>query len=126
MKKELLDDWDFKGEHTKEYTHGFHTYPAMMIPQIARKLINLYGKEAKTLLDPFCGSGTSIVEASLTPHIKKIYATDLNPLATLLTNIKTTPISIGLLEDTYNEISDYFLSEDSSFYYGEHLPKFNI
>jgi len=89
----IKEDWDFKGENTKEYTNGFHTYPAMMIPQIARKLINIYGKNAKTLLDPFCGSGTSLVEASLTPHIKKAYGFDLNPLAILISKVKTTPIN---------------------------------
>ncbi|MBA7662884.1 hypothetical protein ES703_70917 [subsurface metagenome] len=90
MKKEK--SWDFKGENTKEYTHGFHTYPAMMIPQIARKLIKMYGKNAKVLLDPFCGSGTSIVEASLTPHIREAYGFDLNPLAILISKSKTTKL----------------------------------
>ena len=33
-------EWDFKNVNTKEYTHGYHNYPAMMIPQIARKLLN--------------------------------------------------------------------------------------
>jgi len=33
----------------------------MMIPQIARRLIYLYGQEAKTLLDPFMGSGTTLL-----------------------------------------------------------------
>ena len=31
--------WDFSGENTKISIHGIHTYPAMMIPQIARRLI---------------------------------------------------------------------------------------
>ena len=35
-------EWDFKNVNTKEYTHGYHNYPAMMIPQIARKLLNEY------------------------------------------------------------------------------------
>lgn len=85
--------WDFREAETKEYTHSFHTYPAMMIPQIARRLIYLYGKNAKTLLDPFMGSGTSLVEASMTPHIKEAFGTDLNPLAVLISLAKTTPLS---------------------------------
>ena len=90
--QENFVNWDFKEADTKEYTHGFHTYPAMMIPQIARRLIYLYGKNAKTLLDPFMGSGTSLVEASLLPHIKEAYGFDLNPLAYLISKAKTTPI----------------------------------
>ena len=97
-------NWDFKEADTKEFTHGFHTYPAMMIPQIARRLIYLYGKGAKTLLDPFCGSGTSLVEASLTHHIKEAFGFDLNPLAMLITKVKTTPISTEELGKTLNRI----------------------
>src|SRR3989338_790503 len=92
-------DWDFKKADTKEYTNCIHTYPAMMIPQIARRLIYLYGKNAKTLLDPFCGSGTSLVEASLTNHIKGAYGFDLNPLAILISKVKTTKTDPKKLEE---------------------------
>jgi len=97
--QENFTSWDFKESNTKEYTHCIHTYPAMMIPQIARRLIYLYGKEAKTLLDPFMGSGTSLVEASLLPRIKKAYGFDLNPLAYLISKVKTTKIKTELLEE---------------------------
>ncbi len=56
--------WDYRGEPTKRYTHGLHSYPAMMmIPQVASRLIHKYSKEGDTLLDPFCGSGSVLVEA---------------------------------------------------------------
>jgi len=97
--QENFVSWDFKEADTKEYTHCIHTYPAMMIPQIARRLIYLYGKNAKVLLDPFCGSGTSLIEASLIPHIKEAYGFDLNPLAVLISKVKTTPINPELLEE---------------------------
>lgn len=43
MYKRTIDNrWSFKGSNTKEYTHCYHTYPAMMIPQIARTLIEEY------------------------------------------------------------------------------------
>lgn len=96
--------WDFKEADTKEFTHCMHTYPAMMIPQVARRLIYLYGKNAKTILDPFMGSGTSLVEASLTNHIKEAYGFDLNPLAVLISKVKTTPLDINILENELNKI----------------------
>jgi DNA modification methylase len=45
-------------------THGFHTYPARMHPVIAAHAIECFagGPEAR-VLDPFCGSGTVLVEA---------------------------------------------------------------
>ena len=39
----LVDDrWSFRTANTKEFTHCYHTYPAMMIPQVARTLIEEY------------------------------------------------------------------------------------
>ena len=37
MKKEQESSmsWDFRQADTKQFSHGYHTYPAMMIPQIA-------------------------------------------------------------------------------------------
>ena|SRR3989338_8928271 len=109
-------NWDFREADTKQFTHGIHTYPAMMIPQIARRLIYLYGKDAKTLLDPFMGSGTSLVEASLTNQIKEAYGFDLNPLAFLISKVKTTPLNIENLD---KELSNIIKSKN----YKE-LPKF--
>jgi DNA modification methylase len=62
-----------------------------MIPQVAARLIKLYGRSGETLLDLFCGSGTSLVEARLAG----LYAhgMDINPLALLLAKVKTTPLS---------------------------------
>jgi hypothetical protein len=41
--------WDFKQDNTKEFTHCFHPYPAMMIPQVARRILKEFGSEAKLL-----------------------------------------------------------------------------
>jgi len=89
-------DWDFKNEDTKTYTHCFHNYPAMMIPQVAGGLLEKYGKKSKLLFDPYCGTGTSLVEAILR-NINAI-GTDLNPLAKLIAKAKTTPINIKTLD----------------------------
>ena len=79
--------WDFAGADTKEYTHCFHSYPAMMIPQIARRLIAEYKPEnCLSLLDPYCGSGTSLVEGMLAGL--RVYGFDLNPLATFISSAK--------------------------------------
>ncbi len=100
--KTIVDtSWDFRDEYTKSSTHGYHTYPAMMIPQIARRLIRTYGTGAKTLLDPFMGSGTAIVEGTLHPQFEKIFGLDINPLAILIAKAKTTPIQPTRLLDAY-------------------------
>ncbi len=103
-KKVIDTSWDFKNDFTKYATHGFHTYPAMMIPQIARRLIRTYGSKAQVLLDPFMGSGTALVEASLHENFKKCYGIDINPLALLIAKAKTTPIDTQILSDKLHEI----------------------
>jgi len=88
-----IDDpsWNFKGENAKISIHGIHTYPAMMIPQITKRLIEEYGKNSTMNFDPFCGSGTTLVESLL--HNMNSYGNDINPLAILISKVKTTPIN---------------------------------
>ena len=62
--KEL--DWTFQNEDTREFSHVYHDYPARMIPQIPRNVIRLLNeKEGNFLFDPYCGSGSSLVEGFL-------------------------------------------------------------
>ena len=50
---------------TTYYTHGFHPYPAKFTPQLVNKYFNLNCKNGYKIIDPFCGSGTTLVEAAL-------------------------------------------------------------
>jgi site-specific DNA-methyltransferase (cytosine-N4-specific) len=92
---EPVDEWTFAGVDTKYMTHGLHPYPARMIPQVARKLIQRYSKEGDTVWDPFCGSGSSLVESMLTGRAS--IGTDLNPFAVFLSKVKTTPLDNDIL-----------------------------
>jgi len=98
--------WDYRTANTKTLTHCFHSYPAMMIPQVAGRLIETYGNNNKLLFDPYCGTGTSLVEANLR-GIKAI-GTDLNPLARLIAKTKTTPIEKKILDSSLNDFNDKF------------------
>ena len=96
MFKNYVDEgeWDFRGSNTKEYTHCFHIYPAIMIPQIARKLIELYGQNASLLFDPYCGTGTSLVEGRLAGL--NVVGTDLNPTARFISKSKIENYDVDL------------------------------
>jgi tRNA G10 N-methylase Trm11 len=106
--KRLDETWDFRKANTKEFTHCFHPYPAMMIPQVARRILDRYAGKSKTLFDPYCGTGTSLVEANL----KGINAigTDINPLARLIATTKTTKIDIQVLDLFLHDFINYFFS----------------
>jgi 16S rRNA G966 N2-methylase RsmD len=62
-----------------ELTHGFHTYPARMHPAIASRVLHAFSREGDRVLDPFCGSGTVLVEAMVAGC--DATGVDLNPLA---------------------------------------------
>lgn len=96
--------WDFRGERTKSYTHGLHTYPAMFIPQVARRLLESYSDKGDTICDIFCGSGTALVESRLLG--RNAYGIDLNPLAIFLAKAKTTPINPKTLTGEYYSLLD--------------------
>ncbi|MGC8618739.1 MAG: DNA methyltransferase [Thermoplasmata archaeon] len=84
---EDIEDWTFNGSSTREYSHVYHDYPARMIPQVARKLLRLYGTGSKTLFDPYCGTGSSLVEGLI--YGLDVIGTDINPLARLIAEAKT-------------------------------------
>ena len=57
-------DWHFATAKTQTGVHGIHPYPAKFIPQIPRQLIEILAPSAGSVVfDPFCGSGTTLVEA---------------------------------------------------------------
>ncbi len=69
-------------------THGFHSFPNRMHPAIARVLLReLSLGHASRVLDPFCGSGTVLVEA-LTGGWRSL-GSDLDPLALRLARVET-------------------------------------
>ncbi|NUP07058.1 MAG: site-specific DNA-methyltransferase [Polyangiaceae bacterium] len=73
----------------RAHVHGFHTYPARMHPGTARRLIESFSREGDRVLDPFCGSGTVLVEARAAKRVA--LGVDLNPLAVRLARRKVTP-----------------------------------
>jgi site-specific DNA-methyltransferase (cytosine-N4-specific) len=94
--------WDYRGERIKSYTHGLHTYPAMFIPQVARRLLETYSNSGDTVCDIFCGSGTTLVESMATG--RNAYGIDMNPLAIFLAKVKTTPVHPSKLTKVYVEL----------------------
>jgi site-specific DNA-methyltransferase (cytosine-N4-specific) len=81
-------DWHFATAKTQTGVHGIHPYPAKFIPQIPRQLIEILAPPAGSVVfDPFCGSGTTLVEAQSAGYAS--IGVDLNPIATLIARAKT-------------------------------------
>lgn len=87
-----------EGLRTADFTHTIHRFPGKFVPQVACELLKLVGASRKTLIaDPFCGSGTSLVEGSLAgvPTI----GVDFDPLAVFMSRAKTTALSMSQIAD---------------------------
>ncbi len=67
-------------------THGFHTYPARMHYAIARRVLERWAEPETRVLDPFCGSGTVLVESRRLGL--RSCGVDLNPLGLRLCEVK--------------------------------------
>jgi DNA modification methylase len=84
-------DVDAREQSTLAHVHGFHSYPARLHPETAARLIEALSKPGKTVLDPFCGSGTVLVEARRLG--RRALGVDANPLAVELAWLKTRGLS---------------------------------
>ena len=93
-------DWDFPDASTGYLTHGLHPYPAKFIPQIPNALIQELSSVGDTILDPFCGSGTTLVEALLLK--RHAIGIDANPIACLITAAKTVRLDSSDVEELRN------------------------
>lgn len=102
-----------EGLRTAEFTHTIHRFPGKFVPQVARELIRLTGIEPGSgrVCDPFCGSGTTLVEASVT-GIDSVGA-DFDPLGALISRVKTTPLSPAEVE-ALNEHWRWAIPEEGS------------
>jgi DNA modification methylase len=100
--KKYDPSWNYSEDNTRAYTHSIHPYPAMMIPQVAGRLIDMYAKPKTVVLDPFCGSGSVLLEAFTRGYDS--YGVDINPLSLLISKVKTTPINYKQLQNRLEDI----------------------
>jgi DNA modification methylase len=89
---------------TRYITHGYHTYPAKFIPQLAARLIRELSNENDIIVDPFMGSGTTIVEAMAQGRIG--VGVDINPVAHLIAKVKSTPLEPESLKREYAQLEN--------------------
>lgn len=81
-------------QSTRYSVHGLHEYKGKFNPQVAKALLNIFGvRSGDCAFDPFCGSGTTLVECS---HIGvQSVGVDPNPLAVFVANAKLLALATG-------------------------------
>lgn len=99
--------YEIKQSNPNSYTHGFFKYPCKFIPEIPKWAIKAYyfDKDKGIILDPFSGSGTTLLEASLA-GINSI-GTEIDDVAKLLIKVKSTKLNeddINIVKATVSEL----------------------
>src|SRR4029077_10177421 len=84
-------DWSRSRRRTSGTIHNLHSYPTRFAPHVPAKLIEMFSAPGETVLDPFCGSGTTLVEA--VRQGRRAVGIDLSPLAILISRAKSTRLS---------------------------------
>jgi len=93
------------GNNNIYLTHNFHPYAAKFIPKIPEISIKFFTKPKETVLDPFCGIGTTLVEAKML--CRKAIGVDIHPISILASKAKTTKIKneyINLIDSIIEKI----------------------
>lgn len=84
------DFWSSKSRDRRDSAHCLFQYPAMMVPLVQRRLLKLILEarpSIQSMYDPFVGSGTSLVSGM---HFAlDVYGNDINPLAVLISRVRT-------------------------------------
>lgn len=107
----------------KYLTHGIHSYKGKFYPQLAKSLLNLANLAlGAAVLDPFCGSGTVLLEAQLGGFSATGF--DLNPLALLISRAKTvvTTENATGLDHLIKEFHDRIVSDRSKLGHIDFFP----
>jgi DNA modification methylase len=84
--------WSSPDHDRREYVHSFFQYPAMMVPVVQKRLIEIIlstKPNIKNVFDPYMGSGTSLVACM--ENGLDCYGQDINPLAVLVAETRTGP-----------------------------------
>ncbi len=91
--KRLIDYFAIREEPSLYLNHYMHPYKGKFHPKMVRALINyVYPNQTGLILDNFCGSGTTLVEAGYM-NIDSV-GVEINPLSALMCNVKTNSVKI--------------------------------
>ena len=77
-------------------SHNVFRFPAKFHPPVVRRLIHRFSSPGQTVLDPFCGSGTTLVEGLVAG--RAVVGTDIDPLSVLITRAKIQRYDIDYLD----------------------------
>lgn len=106
--------WSFAGRASRENGHGTFAYPAMMVPQLQGALLDdvlAVDPAISRVFDPFMGSGTVLLESAR--RGLSFSGSDINPLAVMLSQVKSRQYEIRHLEEARDRIASRAIADAS-------------
>lgn len=101
-------DWDFAGSFSESLFSSIHWHPGRFASQLPAALIGLLSQPGDLILDPFAGSGTTLVEAQRLG--RRSIGIDLNPISCLTTRAKTLLARAKWIGNAIREIKEATIS----------------
>jgi DNA modification methylase len=112
-KRKRCEDFDFKDIPASTAIYGIHPYPAMFHFLVVRELIKRFSLDGMNILDPFMGSG--VVAGECLINGRNFIGYDINPLAVLISRVRTTPINTESLLKTLENILTNYRNKEPQF-----------
>lgn len=111
-------DWhlsfeNYKESETTKHVHRLHPYKGKFIPQLVEYFLDshtdefkkeVYFKKGNIVLDPFCGSGTTLVQANELGM--DAIGVDISQFNSLISNVKVENYNLNDLDLELRKISD--------------------
>lgn len=91
-------------EGVRPRKYQIHRYFARKPANIVADYINIYSKRGEIVLDPFCGSGVTAIEALRLG--RKAIAIDLDPVAIFLTRLTSQPVDLSDFQKAFDHIKE--------------------
>jgi DNA modification methylase len=97
-------DLTFANEKVIQERHKVHPYPAMLHPFLVEYLLENYSEKNSTVLDPFCGTGVTLLQSSKRGIAS--FGFDINPLALLIAKVKTAKYNNAKLNKEFLSLQE--------------------
>lgn len=131
---DIVETSQYKMEHpnrnakswSSDYgTHGFHRYVGRFPSHLIRALINSFGATSEDIvLDPFCGSGTTLVEARMLGV--KAKGIEISPLSAIISRVKSQFPENGVpVADLLSELDRFYIDRWNAFLSDRSIKDFN-
>ena len=105
-------DLSFATHKVIEGRNKIHPYPAMLHPKLVDFLLDTYAEQGDVVLDPFCGSGVTLLQSGTRDY--ESVGFDINPTALLIAKVKTAQYDIPTLERDFQTLQKDILDNQNN------------